>query len=96
MAAAAAVIVAGVLVTSHGHGSFSSAIGDGLYAALGYLLVAFATPRSRTRVAPAIALGFRVAVERTRITGASAAVVAWWGPARYLLRTTFEAVDLAA
>jgi len=95
-AAAATVVVAGLLVTNLGHGSIASAIGDGLYAALIYLLVAFATPRSRTRLVAAIALGLCVAVELTQLTGACAAVVEWWGPARYLLGTTFEPVDLAA
>lgn len=96
IAAAATVVVAGVLVTSLGHDPIASAIGDGLYAALVYLLVAFAAPRSRTWFVAAIALGMCVAVELTQLTGASAAVVEWWGPARYLLGTTFQAVDLAA
>ncbi|RYV52831.1 DUF2809 domain-containing protein [Pengzhenrongella frigida] len=95
-AAAATVVVAGLLATNLGHGSISSAIGDGMYAALIYLLVAFATPRSHARLVAAIALGLCVAVELTQLTGASAAVVEWWGPARYLLGTTFEPVDLAA
>ena len=99
IAAAATVVVAGLLVTNLGHGSISSAIGDGMYAALIYLLVAFATPRSRTRLVAAIALGLCVAVELTQLTQltrASAALVEWWAPARYLLGTTFEPVDLAA
>lgn len=96
IAAAATVVVAGVSVTGLGHGSISSAIGDALYAALVYLLVAFVAPRSRTRFVAAMALGLCIAVELTQLTGASAAVVEWWGPAHYLLGTTFQAVDLAA
>jgi hypothetical protein len=95
-AAAVAVVGSGLLVTRVGHGPVAGAVGDGLFAGLVYLLVALVAPRARVVVVGAIACGLCVVIELLQLTGIPAAATQVWGPARYVLGTTFQAVDLVA
>ena len=95
VAAAAAVVPAGLLVTHIGRGP-TAVIGDGLYAVLIYLLVALAVPRARAGVVAAIALVVCAVIELAQLTGVPATAVEAWPPLRYVLGTTFQATSLMA
>ena len=97
LARALVVIVLGGLSVSHfWHGSVPGLVGDALYAVMVFLLVALAAPRTRAVAVGGIAFGLCVIIELAQLTGVSAAVVQAWWPARYLLGTTFQSLDLVA
>jgi hypothetical protein len=95
-AALVVIVMAGLLVSRVGQGPVAGLVGDGLYAVMVYLLVALAVPKARPGVVGGIAFGLCVMIELAQLTGVSASVVQAWWPARYLLGTTFQAVDLVA
>lgn len=95
-AAAAAVTVVGLVVATTGSGPLADPAGDALYAVLVYLVLAFCAPGARRTVLAATAFGLCALVELAQLTGAPAALVEAWGPVRFLLGTTFNAVDLVA
>ena len=95
VAASAAVVLAGLLVTQVGREP-AAAVGDGLYAALIYLLVALVAPRCRAWVVAAVAFVVCAVIELAQLTGLSATVVEAVPPLRYVLGTTFQAADLAS
>jgi Protein of unknown function (DUF2809) len=90
------IVLAGLFVSRLWHGPVSGVVGDGLYAVMVYLLVAFVVPKARAATVGGVAFGLCVMIELTQLTGVSAAVVQVWWPARYVLGTTFQAVDLVA
>ena len=96
--AAAAVIVTGVglVVATSGSGQGADAAGDVLYAVLVYLVLAFCAPGARRALLASTAFGLCALVELAQLTGVPAALVDLWAPVRYLLGTTFNAVDLLA
>lgn len=94
VAAAAAVVLAGLLVTQVARGP--AAVGDGLYAVLIYLLVALVAPRRRARVVAAVAFMACAVVEFAQLTGVSATIVEAMAPLRYVLGTTFQATSLVS
>lgn len=71
-------------------------VGDALYAALVYVLVAFVRPRATGRVVAGVAWGLCAAIELAQLTGVPAQLSALWWPARLVLGTTFHAPDLIA
>jgi hypothetical protein len=71
-------------------------LGDAMYAALVWVVVAFWAPRVRPSVVTAVAFAVCAVVELAQLTGVPAAVTAAWAPARYLLGATFAAPDLLA
>ena len=95
-AAAAAVTVVGLLVATNGSGPVADAAGDALYAVLVYLVLATCLPGARRTVLMVTAFALCALVELAQLTGVPAALVEMWGPVRYLLGTTFNAVDLLA
>lgn len=95
-AAAAAVTVVGLVVASIGSGPLADPVGDALYAVLVYLVLAICAPGARRGALVLTAFGLCALVELAQLTGAPAALVELWGPVRYLLGTTFNAVDLLA
>ena len=95
-AAAAAVTVVGLVVSTTGSGPLADPAGDALYAALVYLVLAFCAPRARRGVLAATAFGLCALIELAQLTGLPATLVERWDPVRYLLGTTFNAVDLFA
>jgi hypothetical protein len=90
------IVLAGLSVTHFWHGPASGPVGDGLYAVMVYLLVAIVLPKATAPAVGSIALGLCSMIELAQLTGVPAAVVQGWGPARYVLGTTFQAVDLVA
>lgn len=70
--------------------------GDALYAALGFVLVAFVRPAARGWVVAAVAWGLCAAIELAQLTGVPAQLTALWWPFRLVLGTTFHAPDLIA
>lgn len=95
-AAGAAVTVAGLVVATTGSGPLADPAGDALYAVLVYLVLAFCAPRARRGVLAASAFGLCALIELAQLTGVPATLVERWDPVRYLLGTTFNAVDLLA
>jgi hypothetical protein len=97
--AALAVTSAGLLTTAVGPRVLAVAadpLGDALYAALVYVVLAFAAPRTRRTVLLVVALSLCGLVEVAQLTGVPAALVEVWSPLRYLVGTRFDAVDLLA
>ena len=90
------VVLCGLSVSHFSHGPVSGLVGDALYAVMVYLLVALAVPKTRAAAVGGVAFGLCVIIELAQLTGVSAAVVQAWWPARYLLGTTFQALDLVA
>ena len=95
-AAGAAVTVVGLLVATSGSGPVADAAGDALYAVLVYLVLATCWPGARWTTLTITAFALCALVELAQLTGVPAALVEMWGPVRYLLGTTFNAVDLLA
>ena len=94
MLAALVTTVSGLAVRSLSSGAVSQLGGDVLYAVLVYLLVAFVAVRLRPALGAGIAWALCAVVELAQLAGLSAAVVAFWEPARWVLGTTFGASDL--
>lgn len=93
---AVVVIVAGLAVVGLGQGTVADLVGDALYAALVYLMIAFLTPEALRWRGVVVAVLFCATIEVLQLTGLPAALVEVWAPARYLLGTTFNAADLLA
>lgn len=97
VAALAAVGLVGLgLVVSRGDGVVADKVGDVLYAALVYVLLVVVAPRARPWTLAAVAFGVCVLVELAQLTGIPAAIVDVVPAARYVLGTTFVALDLVA
>jgi hypothetical protein len=94
-AAAAGLVVVGLAV-SRLDGPLADKAGDVLYAAFVYALLVVVAPRARRWVVAAVAFGVCVLLELAQLTGISAAVVEAVPAARYVLGTTFVALDLVA
>lgn len=88
------VVAAGLGVARLVAGPWGDPVGDALYAVLVYVLVLLVAPRTGPVRAAAIATAVCVAVELLQLTGLPAAVVRGVPAARYVLGTTFAAVDL--
>lgn len=95
LAALLATILTGLAVSTRGTGPLADALGDTLYAVMVILGLALVLPRPRLVVA-ALGLAWCWAVELAQLTGLPAAAVAAWPPLRFVLGTTFQAVDLVA
>jgi phage shock protein PspC (stress-responsive transcriptional regulator) len=89
-------VTAGLSLSRLWHGSLSGEVGDALYAVMVYLLVALLVPKARTAAVGGAALGICVIIELAQLTGVPATLVRAWWPARYVLGTTFQALDLVA
>jgi len=97
VAALAAVGLVGLgLVVARGDGVVADKVGDVLYAALVYVLLVVVAPRARPWTLAAVAFGVCVLVELAQLTGIPAAIVDVVPAARYVLGTTFVALDLVA
>ena len=95
-AAAAAVTLVGLVVATSGSGRLADAAGDALYAVLVYLVLAVCAPHARRAALAATAFGLCALIELAQLTGVPAALVDLWEPVRFVLGTTFNAVDLVA
>jgi len=94
-AVAVVVVGAGLAVARLGGAPWADPAGDALYAVLVYVLVLLAAPRLAPWTAAAVATGLCVAVELLQLTGVPATLVGHAPALRYVLGTTFNAVDLA-
>lgn len=92
--AALVTTASGLAVRTISSGTASQLGGDVLYAVLVYLLVVLVAVRLRPVVGAGVAWGLCAVVELAQLAGLSAAVVAVWEPARWVLGTTFGAPDL--
>lgn len=92
MAAAVAVIAVGLGATAVG----ADLAGGVLYAVLVALLIALVLPRLRPTAVGGLAALVCFTVEVAQLSGAPAAAVQAVSALRYVLGTTFDAVDLVA
>ena len=92
--AALLTTVLGLAVRTLSSGTASQLGGDALYAVLVYLVVALVAPSTRPLRLAGLAWALCAAVELAQLVGLSAAVVAVWEPARWVLGTTFGGPDL--
>jgi hypothetical protein len=90
------LIVSGLVVSRVGDGAASAFAGDALYAALLYVIAAFAGPRIRATRAALAAFAICAAVELFQLTGIPAEVSAAVPGASLVLGTTFQWSDLLA
>lgn len=91
------VVVAGLVVFRQGGGTWwGGAAGDALYAAMIYLIVAIAFPRTKIAVVAVVTFAICAAIEVFQLTG----VPADWGrtfwPIRLVLGVGFDPLDLVA
>ncbi|NUU17172.1 DUF2809 domain-containing protein [Cellulomonas humilata] len=93
--AAVGLVVVGLAI-SRSDGLLADKAGDVLYAALVYALLVVVAPRARPWTVAAVAFGWCALVELAQLTGIPAAVVDAVPAARYVLGTTFAALDLVA
>jgi uncharacterized protein DUF2809 len=92
----AGILVAGLMVHGLGNGAVWSFVGDVLYAALIYVLVAFAAPRAQPVVVATVAFGFCAAIEALQLTSIPDVVSRRVPGASLVLGSTFQWSDLAA
>ncbi len=95
LAAAAAIVVAGLAVRAAGDGAFGQHAGTALYASMVWTGVLFVRPQLGPLAAGAVATGFCWLVEATQLTGVPAALAARSLLARLVLGAHFDATDLA-
>lgn len=90
------IVVTGLLVHSSTEGIVGDFVGDGLYAVLVYLIMSFIFVRRPSWQVAAAAILLCVAIEVFQLTGVPTSLTELFPPARYLLGTTFNALDLVA
>lgn len=90
------VVLAGLLVHFGLPGPVGDFGADALYAALVYLLVAFAAPRAGIAVTAGSAFALCALIELFQLTGAPAALATSFPPVALLLGTTFGGLDIVA
>ena len=92
---AVGLVGVGVAVSQVDH-PLADPVGDALYAALVFTLLVVVAPRARSATLALVTVGFCTAIELAQLTGIPAAIVDAVPAARYVLGTTFVAVDLLA
>ena len=92
----ALIVATGFLVHFLTQGIVSDFVGDALYAVLVYLVVSFVVVRRPSLQVAVIAILLCVAVELFQLTGVPSSLAEVFAPVRYLLGTTFNALDLVA
>lgn len=92
----ALIVATGLLVHFLTRGVVSDFVGDALYAVLVYLVVSIVVVRRPARQVAVAAILLCVAVEVFQLTGVPSSLAEHFAPVRYLLGTTFNALDLVA
>ncbi|GAA2726753.1 DUF2809 domain-containing protein [Cellulomonas aerilata] len=92
----AVLVAVGLAVSTAGSGPLADALGDALYAALVWVLLALVLPRWGAPAVTLTAITVCWGIELAQLTGLPAAATAAWAPARYVLGTTFTPSDLVA
>ena len=90
------IVATGLLVHFLTQGSVSDFVGDALYAVLVYLVVSIVVVRRPTLQVAVVAILLCVALEVFQLTGVPSSLAEDFAPVRYLLGTTFNALDLVA
>lgn len=91
------VVVAGLVVFMQARGMWwGGLVGDALYAALIYLMVALAFPRTKVTVIAVVAFTICAAVELFQLTGLPANWAETFWPVRLVLGAGFDPLDLVA
>jgi hypothetical protein len=93
-ASAGTVVLAGLFVTAVGSGDGADILGDALYGALIYLVLALLAPRRSRRVVAAIALILCAGVEFLQLTGVPRSAAEIFPPASLVLGSGFDQRDL--
>ncbi|MBD3781304.1 MAG: DUF2809 domain-containing protein [Micrococcales bacterium] len=89
------VVAAGLVTARVGSGAAADVLGDALYAVLVLLLVSLTAPRWSLRRRAVAAVVLCWVVEVAQATGGPALLVDRWGPAAFVVGTTFAWRDLA-
>ena len=92
----ALIVATGLLVHFLTQGIVSDFVGDALYAVLVYLVVSIVVVRRPSRQVAVVAILLCVALEVFQLTGVPGSLAEHVAPVRYLLGTTFNALDLVA
>ena len=92
---AVGLVGVGVAVSRVDH-PLADPVGDALYAALVFTLLVVVAPRARSATLALVTVAFCTAIELAQLTGIPATIVDAVPAARYVLGTTFVAVDLLA
>ena len=90
------IVATGLLVHYLTEGIVGDFVGDALYAVLLYLVVSFVMVSRSSRQVAVVAILLCVAVEVFQLTGVPESLAEHFTPVRYLLGTTFNALDLVA
>lgn len=96
VAAALLIVVAGLAVARWTDSAAWTFVGDALYAALFYTLIAVVVVRARPAVVAAVATASCAAIEVFQLTGIPAALAQTVPAAALVLGTTFQWSDLLA
>ncbi len=89
-------VALGLSIRAFSDGAWADPVGDGLYAVLVYLAIAFLVPRKSKAVIAVVALVTCVAVELFQLTGIPTELRLVWAPLALIFGTTFGAIDLIA
>ena len=91
------VVVAGLVVFTQAGGTWWGGLaGDALYAALIYLIVAIAFPRTKVTAIAAVAFAICAAIELFQLTGMPTTWAETFWPIRLVLGVGFDPLDLVA
>lgn len=89
-------VVLGLSIRTFSDAAWTGPAGDGLYAALVYVLVAILIPSKPKVLIAAAAFAVCVMIELFQLTGLPAELGESWPPLRLVLGTTFGTADLLA
>ncbi|QYF72394.1 DUF2809 domain-containing protein [Cryobacterium sp. PAMC25264] len=95
-AAAVMILVTGLVVTYATVGFAGDLVGDALYAVLIFLIVSFIFVRMNSWRVAVIAILICTGIELFQLTGLPVEIAAVFPPARFVLGTAFDPVDLVA
>lgn len=90
------IVATGLVVHFLTEGIVGDFVGDALYAVLVYLVVSIVAVRRPSRQVAIVAILICVAIELLQFTGVPNSLAELFTPMRYLLGTTFNALDLVA
>ncbi|WP_181445905.1 DUF2809 domain-containing protein [Cryobacterium soli] len=95
-AAAVMIVITGLVVTYATVGLVGDLVGDALYAVLVFLLASFILVRMNSWRVAVIAILFCTGIELFQLTGLPVSIAAVFPPARFVLGTSFDVIDLIA
>lgn len=90
------IMVLGLSIRAFSNGALADPAGDGLYAVLAYLAVAFLVPGKPKPLVAIVAVTACVTIELFQLTGVPTELGLLWPPLALIFGTTFGATDLIA